>query len=105
MYPHHNIYCLHLAVCCVGAPQEVVALAVTQVAQVILALFSGFMTHLGELSVFWRIVAVGVLRCVTSKFLSRGNSNDRLCIGIRRSGLRRCLVFRWIWFAAGAFSL
>ncbi|KAL8438981.1 hypothetical protein Efla_006926 [Eimeria flavescens] len=36
---------------------EVVALAVTQVTQVILSLFSGFMTQIDQLSIFWKIIA------------------------------------------------
>lgn len=39
--------------------KEVVALAVTQVAQVVLALFSGFMTQIDQLSPFFKVVAVG----------------------------------------------
>lgn len=38
--------------------QEVVALAVTQVIQVVLALFSGFMTQIDQLSPFFRVLAV-----------------------------------------------
>ncbi|KAL8445800.1 hypothetical protein Emed_005356 [Eimeria media] len=36
---------------------EVVALAVIQVAQVVLSLFSGFMTQIDQLNIFWKIIA------------------------------------------------